>query len=92
MTNLLTEIIELLVGGISGIAEGIGSGLSNLVSSIFVSGAEGNETLSVFGGMVVIFAGVALAIGLSRWVLINSPIKTYLTSFKGVKAFAFANG
>ena len=68
MTNLLTDIIDLLVGGISGIAEGIGNGLSNLVSSIFVTGTDGNETLTVFGGMVVIFAGVSLAIGLSRWV------------------------
>ena len=68
MTNLLTDIIDLLVGGISGIAAGIGNGLSNLVSSIFVTGTDGNETLTVFGGMVVIFAGVSLAIGLSRWV------------------------
>ena len=68
MSAVLTEIIELLVAGISGIATGIGSGLSNLVSSIFLN-TEGSTTkLSTFGGVIVIFAGVSLAIGLSRFV------------------------
>ena len=68
MSAVLTEIIELLVAGISGIATGIGSGLSNLVSNIFLS-TEGDVTkLSTFGGVIVIFAGVSLAIGLSRFV------------------------
>lgn len=64
--TILTEIVEILVGGISGVAEGIGAGLSTLASAIFLT-AEG--ALSVFGTLVVVFAGVALAIGLSRWVL-----------------------
>lgn len=63
--NILTQIIEILVGGIAGVAEGIGGGLSTLASSIFL--AEG--TLSTFGTLVVVFAGIGLAIGLSRWVL-----------------------
>ena len=69
MTAILTEIIDLLVGGITGLAGGIGEGLQNLVSSIFLEGTGETQSLSVFGGMIVIFAGVALAIGLSRWVV-----------------------
>lgn len=70
MSALLTEIIQLLVGGISGVATGIGGGLSTLATSIFIAeGAEGAKTLSVFGGLIVIFAGISLAIGLSRWVV-----------------------
>lgn len=70
MSALLVEIIQLLVGGISGVATGIGNGLSELAKSIFIStGAEGAQTLSVFGGLIVIFAGISLAIGLSRWVV-----------------------
>lgn len=68
MTAVLTEIIELLVGGITGIATGIGQGLSNLVTSIFLEGSGETLALSVFGGVIVVFAGVSLAIGLSRWV------------------------
>lgn len=68
MTAVLTEIIELLVGGITGIATGIGQGLSNLVASIFLEGSGETLALSVFGGVIVLFAGVSLAIGLSRWV------------------------
>lgn len=64
-TNILQEIITILVSGITGIATGLGNGVSNLVSSIFIT--EGN--LSVFGGVIVVFAGLGLAVGLSRWVM-----------------------
>lgn len=68
--EILSEIIEILVGGITGIATGIGSGLSTLVQSIFLTTGDGGATtLSTFGIMVIVFAGISLAIGLSRWVL-----------------------
>ena len=70
MSAILTEIISILVAGISGIATGIGEGLSNLVTSIFLTaGADGAMELTTFGGLIVVFAGVSLAIGLSRWVV-----------------------
>ena len=70
MSAILTEIITILVAGISGIATGIGEGLTTLVTSIFLeTGAEGAMTLSTFGGLIVVFAGISLAIGLSRWVV-----------------------
>lgn len=70
MVALVQEIISILVSGISGIATGIGSGLTDLVKAIFVdaTGSSG-PVLSIFGGLVVVFAGVSLAIGLSRWVV-----------------------
>lgn len=66
MTSILTEIIELLTGGLSTMATAIGSGLNGLARSIFLT-TEG--TLSLFGGLIIIFAGIALAVGLSRWVV-----------------------
>lgn len=72
-TALMSELIELLVGGITGVAKGIGEGLSSLVQSIFMqttgTGADATTSLSVFGAVIIIFAGVSLAIGLSRWVV-----------------------
>ena len=70
MTTILSEIISLMVGGITGIAEGIGQGLSTLATKVFLSGtAESGYTLSVFGALVAIFAGISLAVGLSRLVV-----------------------
>ena len=71
MDTILTEIISILTGGITGIASGIGSGLGELAQSIFLEVGETGtiEGMSVFGGLIVVFAGVALAIGLSRWVV-----------------------
>lgn len=67
--GILTEIIQILFGGITGAAEGIGSGLSTLAQSIFLATSGDTTTLSVFGTLIVVFAGISLAIGLSRWVV-----------------------
>lgn len=66
MTTVLTEIVNLLTSGITSMATAIGSGLQELVEAIFLN-AEGTG-LSVFGGVIIVFAGIALAIGLCRWV------------------------
>lgn len=69
---ILQEIVEILVGGITNVATGIGSGLQSLVQNIFLTGA-GTEAspyqLSTMGIVIVVFAGIGLALGLSRWVL-----------------------
>lgn len=71
--QIMQAIIEILVGGISGVATGIGQGLSTLAQSVFLqttgSGESAVTSLSVFGVLVVVFAGISLAIGLSRWVV-----------------------
>lgn len=68
-TAIVSQIIEILVSGISGIATGIGGGISELVKSIFFTTSGETTTMSLFGIMIVVFAGISLAIGLSRWVL-----------------------
>ena len=52
-------------------ATGLGKGLNDFVSNLFVQKAAegGSQTLTVFGTVVIVFAGVGLAIGLSRWVV-----------------------
>jgi len=67
MTAILNQIIDILIAGITGIAGGIGSGLTTLAQSIFLGSEAG--TLSVFGGLVIVFSGISLALGLCRWVV-----------------------
>lgn len=62
MASILQEIISLLVGGLTQVATGIGSGLQSLVENIFLNSDK--TGLSTYGGVIVIFAGVSLAIGL----------------------------
>lgn len=69
MSSILQEIVTLLTQGIAGIAQGVGNGVSTLVNSIFIDATGTNPALSAFGGIVVVFAGVSLAIGLCRWVM-----------------------
>lgn len=70
MGTILTEIITLLTSGFTEFAGGIGTGLNQYVGAMFIeTGAEGAQSLTVFGGLVVVFAAISLTISLSRWVL-----------------------
>lgn len=67
--QIMKEIIQILVSGITSVAEGIGGGLSSLATSIFLTTTESGQVLSVFGILIVVFAGISLAVGLCRWVV-----------------------
>lgn len=72
MSAVLTEIVQLLTSGLSQMATGIGAGLQALVTNIFLTGAGTEQDpykLSIFGGVIIIFAGVSLAVGLSRFIV-----------------------
>lgn len=67
--DLVSSIISILTSGISGIATGVGTGLSTLAKSIFFETAEGSTSLSVLGTCIVAFAAISLGLALCRWVL-----------------------
>lgn len=69
MTAILTEMISLLTGGIKGMATGIGEGLQELVTKVFTTGTGETLALSTFGAVVCIFGGIALAVGLSKFIV-----------------------
>lgn len=66
--EIVQEIVSILVSGISGVATGIGQGLSTMAQAIFMSGTGESQTISVFGVLIIAFAGVSLALGLCRLV------------------------
>ena len=69
MSAVLQEIITLLTSGITQMATGIGQGLQSLANSIFLDTSGSSPVLSTFGGLIVVFAGIALAVGLCRFVV-----------------------
>lgn len=68
MTAVLQEIVSLLTGGLTQMATGIGQGFQSFMSAIFLDTSNSTTALSVTGGIIVIFAAIALAIGLGRLV------------------------
>jgi len=75
MAAALQEFVQILVAGISNLATGIAQGVSSMAQELFLETTEGAVTgLSVFGGIVAIFAGLALAVG------ITSKVYTWITS------------
>ena len=70
MSAVLTEMVDLITGALVGIGQGIGEGITSMVQSLFiVQGTGGAESLTTFGSLVLIFAGLSLAFGLVRWCL-----------------------
>ena len=67
--TILSSIIEIIVGGLIGMGEGIGSGLSAMAQAIFLQTNGDTTTLSVFAIVVFIFGSLSLSFGLVRWVL-----------------------
>lgn len=67
--EIVTQIVQILVSGIVGLGEGIGEGLSSLVQNIFFTTTGDTQTMSVFGIMIVVFAAISLAVGLSRLIV-----------------------
>lgn len=77
MTAALTEFIGLLVGGITSLASGIAQGVASMAQELFLTTDAATHAvtgLSVFGGIVGIFAGISLAVG------ITTKVYTWVTS------------
>lgn len=66
MTAVLQEIITLLTSGLTQMAQGIGGGFNAFMTNIFLDNSGTGTTLSVTGGVIVVFAAIALSIGLGR--------------------------
>lgn len=64
---LLKQIIEILTSGLTEFAKGIGSGINSFVTNVFTDAT--GENLSVFGSVTIVFAGIALAVGLSKFIV-----------------------
>lgn len=77
MASVLQEFVQILVSGIVSLAEGIAGGIVAMAKALFLetnSTTGAVEGLSVFGGIVGIFAGLALAIS------ITTRVYTWVTS------------
>lgn len=68
-TAIVEQIVNILVSGITQLGSGIGEGVSNFIQSLaFTTTGEGSSavtSMSVFFILIVVFAGIALAIGLT---------------------------
>lgn len=68
MATVLTEFINILVGGVTQMATGLAGGIVAMAKALFldVNAETGAVTgLSIFGGVIAIFAGISLAVGIT---------------------------
>lgn len=70
MVAVLNEFIALLVGGVTSMATGIAGGIAGMASALFLDTSGTTPGLSTFGGIMGIFAGLALAVGITTRVFL----------------------
>lgn len=73
MTDILQEMVSILVSGVESMASGIAKGLNAMASDLFIDSSGDTKKLTTFGGIVCVFAGVSLAVSLTtlitRWIM-----------------------
>lgn len=81
MLSVLSEFVQILVGAIEDLAVGVAGGVAKMASALFLETSTDSTTgavtvtgLSIYGGIVAIFAGLALAIA------ITTRVFTWITS------------
>lgn len=76
MAEVLSEFVKILVSGIVDLAKGIAHGVTEMATALFLKTGEAGAVtgLSTFGGILAIFAGLSLAIG------ITTKVYTWITS------------
>ena len=73
--NIMTQILQILFAGLTTTATSMGGAIVAMVQAVFLTGTGENITLNIFGQLVVVFAGISLALQLFRWSL------GFITSF-----------
>lgn len=68
--NVLGDIIEILIGGITDFGSGLATGMNTFIKSLFLDYNEGTYVgLSTFGIITIVFMALALATGITRWIV-----------------------
>lgn len=68
--NVLGDIIEILIGGITDFGSGLATGMNTFIKSLFLDYNDGVYVgLSTFGIITIVFMALALATGITRWIV-----------------------
>lgn len=67
MSSVFTEFLSYFTGSLTTLAQNVGQALSDMIQAIFINTSGDTDTLSVFGAVIALFGGIALALGLIRW-------------------------
>jgi len=68
LVQALSDFVSLLVGAISDVATGVAGGVADMAKALFLETDATTHAvtgLSVFGGIIALFAGISLAIGIT---------------------------
>lgn len=62
---LIGEIVNALVSGLVSFGQGLATGVNSFVTALVVDSSGTTPTISIWFGVILAFAGVAICIGLT---------------------------
>lgn len=68
MVAVLQDIVEIITGGLVNFASEVAQGIGEMMRALFVTGDGSTQNpyaLSITGGIICIFAGLSLAVGIT---------------------------
>lgn len=68
IVQIATSIIEALTSALTGLLGPLAEGIKNAFVALFMDKTGDTQSISIFGIVMLIFGGIALAIGISRLV------------------------
>lgn len=74
MEAILSEIVTLLVSGISSFGTGLAGGIGSFIQSLFIDSTGDTMKLAITGGVITVFAAIALTTGITEkiWYWLSS--------------------
>ena len=67
--TIITQIIDIMYGFLVEGGAAFGQGLQSIVNAVFFTTSGDTTSLSAFGIIVFIFAGISLLVGLTRFIV-----------------------
>lgn len=64
--QVVQEIVQILTAGITSMATALGEGISTYAQALAFTGSGAEQHLSIYFVLVLVFAGIALVVGLTR--------------------------
>lgn len=69
-TEIVSQIVGIITSGITSFAQGLGSGIQAFAKALAFEGEGENQKLSVYFILTLVFAAVALCIGLTTRIFV----------------------
>lgn len=68
IANIITAVTDALLGALTSFVTAIPGAIKSAFEALFFDGTGSSQTVSAFASVLLIFGGITLAMGITKWV------------------------